>query len=153
MWLSSFAALLGLSLFLSACGGGYGGTNNNSPPPTGPDEISNGATLATATSHWISAPCKVQVELTGDSGVWSIVVDNSGTTSSGPETWAVGPDPNSLTIGPGSGFGGFFWVSALGNITGSTSSKMFTANVTVETQSTPQGLGSCTFTLTQGNLP
>jgi hypothetical protein len=141
-----------LSLFLSACGGSYGGSNPI-PPTTGPDAILNGATLATATSHWVSAPCNVQVELTSDYGFWSIVIDNSGTKSSGSFTWAVGPDPNSVTVGPGSGLGGFFWVSALKNITGSTSSQMFTANVTVETQSTPQSLGSCTFTLMQGNLP
>ena len=151
MRLLSFAGLLGLGLFLSACGGGYGG--GNTPPATGPNAILNGATLATATSHWVSSQCNVKVELNSDYSFWSIVTDTSGTTSSGSETWAVGPDPNSVTVGPGSGLGGFFWVSALKNITGSTSSQMFTASVTVETSSTPQSLGSCTFTLVQGNLP
>jgi len=151
MRLLSFAGLLGLGLFLSACGGGYGG--GNTPPATGPTAILNGATLATAATHWVSAQCNVQVELTTDYGFWSIVVDSSGTKSSGSETWAVGPDPNSVTVGPGSGQAGFFWVSALKNITGSTASQIFTASVTVETQSTPQSLGSCSFALVQGNLP
>jgi hypothetical protein len=122
MRLLRFAGLLGLGLFLSACGGGYGGSNPT--PPTGPSAILNGATLATATSHWVSAQCNVQVELTSDYGFWSIVVDTSGTKSSGSQTWAVGPDPNSVTVGPGSGLGRFFWVSALRNITG-----YFLANV------------------------
>jgi hypothetical protein len=94
-----FIALLAVGLFLSACGGGYGGSNPTSP--TGPNAVLNGGTLATATSHWVSSQCKVQVELTTDYGFWSIVVDTSGTTSSGSETWAVGPDPNSVTVGRG----------------------------------------------------
>jgi hypothetical protein len=152
MRLLRFAGLLVLGSFLSACGGGYGG--NNPAPPTGPNAILNGTNHTTATSHWVSSQCKVQVELTTDYGFWSIVVDTSGTTSSGSETWAVGPDPNSITVGPGSGVGGFFWVSALTNITGSTSSQMFTAGVTVDDSSnTHQNLGNCTFALQQGNLP
>jgi len=141
-----------LALGLSGCGG-YGGNNNTPPPATGPNAITNGDTLAVATSHWVSAQCNVQVELTSDYGFYSIVVDNSGTKSSGSFTWAIGPDATSVTVGPGSGLGGFFWVSALKDITGSTASQMFSASVTVETQSTPQSLGSCTFTLMQGNLP
>ena len=142
-------AVFAVGLFLSACGGGYGGSNPTSP--TGPNAVLNGSTLATATSHWASSQCKVQVELTGDYGFWSIVVDSSGTTSSGSETWAVGPDANSVTVGPGSGF---FWVSALTNITGSTSSQTFNAGVTVDDSSnTHQNLGTCSFALQQGKLP
>jgi hypothetical protein len=152
MLLLRSAALFALGLFLSACGGGYGGSNPISP--TGPNAVLNGGNLATATSHWVSSPCHVQVELTSDYGFWSIVVDTSGTTSSGSETWAVGPDPNSVTVGPGSGLGGFFWVSALTNITGSTSSQIFTASVTIDdSSSTHQSLGNCTFALQKGNLP
>jgi hypothetical protein len=152
MRLLHFAVLLAVGLFLSACGGGYGGSNPTSP--TGPNAVLNGSTLATATSHWVSSACKVQVELTSDYGFWSIVVDTSGTTSSGSETWAVGPDPNSVTVGPGSGVAGFFWVSALTNITGSTSSQTFKAGVTVDDSSnTHQNLGTCTFALQQGKLP
>lgn len=151
-YLSRSAGLLGLGLFLSACGGSPGGSN---PLPTaaGPNAILNGATLATATSHWVSAKCGVQVELSSDNGFYSIVLDNSGKASSGPEKWAIGPDSDSVTVGPGTGLGGFYWVSALKNITGSTSSQTFTANVTVETGSTNQSLGSCTFASAQHNLP
>ncbi len=150
------AGLLGLGLFLFACGGGgsgkIGSSGGNQSPPAGPNAILNGAALASATSHWTSAKCGVQVELTSDNGFYSVVVDSSGKTSSGTEKWAVGPDPNSVTVGPGNGLGGFFWVSALKTITGSTTSQTFSANVSVETGSTIQSLGVCTFVLVQAKL-
>lgn len=127
-------------------------TGNNPPPQTGPNAILNGASLAAATTHWVSARCNVQVELTSDKGFWSIVLDSSGKTSSGNETWTPGPDPTSVMVGPGTGLGGFFWVSGLGNITGSTSSQTFTANVSVKSVSTSQGLGNCSFALAQKGL-
>src|ERR1035437_6143663 len=121
------AGLLGLGLFLSACGGGgnvgIGSGTGGDTLQTGPNAILNGATLATGTSHWASTQCHVQVQLTSDHGFWSIVVDNTGKTSSGNFLWAVGPNPNSVTVKGGSGLGGFLWVAALGNITGSTSSQ------------------------------
>lgn len=144
-----------LGMLLSSCGGSSGSSNtggNNSSAQAGPSAVLNGASLASATTHWVSAQCHVQAELTSDSGFWSVVVDTSGTTSSGSETWTIGPDKNSITVGPGSGLKGFFWISALGEISGSTSSKVFTANVVVETSSNVQNLGSCTFTLAQGAL-
>jgi len=146
---SPSAGLLGLGLFLSACGGG-----GTAPPlQQGPDAVLNGSTLAAAASHWVSTQCNVQVELTSDFGFWSVVTNSAGTTTSGSETWAAVPDSNSLTAGPGfGGETGAFWVSGLGNITGSTSSQTFTATVTVETGSTHQNLGSCTFALTQHTL-
>jgi hypothetical protein len=68
--------------------------------------------------------------------------------------WAVGQNANSVTVGPGSAQSGFFWVSALTNISGPNSSQTFTAGVTVEdSTSTTQNLGTCTFTLQQGSLP
>jgi len=146
------AALIALGTFLTSCGA-YNAGNPNPNPATGPDAVINGANLATATTHWVSSDCNVQVELTSDSGFWSIVVDTSGTKSSGSETWAVGPDTDSITIGPGSGLVGFFWVSALTKITGSTTSKAFTADAYVTTQSTQQNLGICNFTLANGTLP
>ena len=151
---SSVAALLALTLFLSGCGGSSSGSMGSNPPPTqtGPNAILNGVSLAAATSHWVSARCNVQVELTSDKAFWSIVLDNSGKTSSGNETWTVGPDSTSVMVGPGTGLGGFFWVSALGNITGSISSQTFTANVSVKTVSASQSLGVCTFTLAQKGL-
>jgi hypothetical protein len=150
--LLSPVALLWLGLVLSACGGGSGG-KNMVVPQTGPDAILNGAALATATSHWVSTNCSVQAELTSNSGFYSVVVDSAGTTSSGPETWAVGPNANSVTVGPGlGGLVGFFWISALDNITGSTTSQAFTATVVVQTGSTSQTLGNCSFVLKQGGL-
>lgn len=148
--------LLGFGLFLFACGGGGKGTigsaSGSQPPQTGPNAILNGAALSSATSHWSSARCGVQVELTSDYGFYSVVVDSSGKTSSSPEKWAVGPDPNSVMVGPGDTLGGFFWVSALKTITGSTTAQTFSANVSVETGSTSQSLGICTFVLVQGKL-
>lgn len=146
-------ALLGLGIFLFACGGGGHGTIGSQSPQAGPNAILNGATLASATSHWTAAKCGVQVELTSDFGFYSVVVNSSGTTSSGPEKWALGPDSSSVTVGPGDGgLGGFFWVSALKTITGSSTAQTFSANVSVETGSTVQSLGSCTFVLVQGKL-
>jgi hypothetical protein len=149
--------LLGLGLFLFACGGGGSGkigsgTGSNQSPQTGPNAILNGVALASATSHWTSAKCNVQVELTSDYGFYSVVVNSSGTRSSSPEKWAVGPDPNSVMVGPGDTLVGFFWVSALKTITGSTTAQTFSANVSVETGDTAQSLGSCTFVLVQGKL-
>ena len=122
------------------------------PPQSGPDAILNGASIATATSHWVSTHCGVQAELTSDYGFYSVVVDSAGTTSFSTETWAVGSNANSITVGPGNGLVGFFWISALGNITGSTSSQAFTASVTVQTGDTQQGLGNCTFALAAKGL-
>ena len=149
--LLSFAMLLGLGLFLSVCGGGSG--SSTPLPTTGPDAILNGATLSAATNHWVSTQCRSQVELNGDHTFFSIYVDKSGRMSSGSEKWSVGNDSNSVTVGPGDGgLGGFYWVSSLREISGSTSSKTFTADVSVETGSTNQTLGSCTFSLMQNGL-
>jgi len=146
-YLPCSAGLLGLSLCLSACGGG-GLTVTKS----GAEAVLNGATLATATSHWVASTCRVQAELTADNGFLSVVTSPSGTTTQASETWAVGSNPDSVTVGPGIGLEGAYWITALGSISGSTTQESFTANVTVETSSTPQSLGSCTFTLTQKGL-
>jgi ribose 5-phosphate isomerase len=57
-----------------------------------------------------------------------------------------------VMVGPGTGLSGFFWVSALQNITGSTTAQTFTATTSVRTSSTSQTLGICTFTLAQKGL-
>ena len=145
---SHSAMLLALSLSLSACGGG-----GMTVTKAGADAVLNGATLATATSHWVASSCKVQAELTSDHGFLSVVTDTAGGTTVGSETWAVGSNSNNVTVGPGfGGESGIFWITALSGISGSTSSATFTANVTVQTGSTPQSLGTCTFTLTQKGL-
>jgi hypothetical protein len=142
------AALLGLAL-LSSCGGGSDQTN--AAPTAGPEAILNGATLAGATSHWVSSGCAVQVELTSDYGFYSMVTSTSGTTTAASETWAVGPDSDSVTVGPAPSLKGAFSVSNLGEITRLTSTT-FSATVTVVSVATHQSLGSCTFTLAQQNL-
>jgi hypothetical protein len=112
----------------------------------------NGGTHTSATGHWEATNCAVKVELTSDHGAWTAVTDRKGTTSSGTETWSLGANQNSVLIGPGNGLVGFYWVSALADISGSTASKAFTATVTVRTGSTSQGLGSCNFALAQHPL-
>ena len=106
-----FAGLLGLGLFLSACGGGgnggIGSGTIGNTQQTGPNAILNGATGATSTSHWASTQCRVQVQLTGDHGFWTIVLDNTGRTSSGNFSWSVGPNPNSVTVNGRSDLAGF----------------------------------------------
>lgn len=143
------AGLVALASFLLACGGN---TNSHPIPLVGPKAILNGTSLSTATSHWVAKPCGVQIELTSDQGFWSVVTDSAGTTSSASTTWVAGADGDSLTVGFSSGLKGFYWVAELTGITGSTPSQQFTANVIVESQSTPQTLGSCTFVLIQGGL-
>lgn len=145
------AALLTSGLLLAACGS-YNG-NSTTTGSSGPTAILNGATLATANTHWVSQACNVQVELTADGGFWSIVADISGTTTSMNNTWTIGSTPNNITIGPGSGEASFTWVSSLTNISGSTSSKSFSAGVTTLSGSDIQSnLGSCEFTLSNGGL-
>ena len=146
---SRFAGLLGLCLFLSACGGG----GSTTVTPVGAKAVLNGPTLATATSHWVASDCKVQAELTSDYGFLSVVTDTAGGTTTASLTWAAGSSSTSVTVGPSiGGQSGVFWITALSGINGSIASQTFTANVTVETGSTPQSLGSCTFTLTQKGL-
>jgi len=124
-----------------------------SPTPTsGPEAVLNGSTIATATSHWVSTQCRVQVELTSDYGFFSVVVNSAGTTSSGSFIWTPGSQPNSVSVNGSSGLKGFSWVSELLNISGSTSSNAFTADAVVESNATPQSLGTCTFALAQGTL-
>ncbi|MGO9339296.1 MAG: hypothetical protein ACLPY1_17510 [Terracidiphilus sp.] len=128
-------------------------TSITPPVSKGPNGVLNGTTLAASTTYWNSTNCSVEAELSADHGFWSVVVDSAGTMSTGGEEWAVGPDANSVTVGPGNGgLQGFFWITALGEITGSVASKTFTATVTVKTGDTPQVLGTCTFDLKQGNL-
>jgi hypothetical protein len=147
-----FALVLALSLLLTSCASTS--QNPNQPVPSSPTDILNGSSFATADSHWVAQACNVKVELTADGDAWTVVVDTSGTTSSGPEKWTAGPSPGSIEIGPGTGLVNFFWVSALTNIRGSTSSKTFSANVTVEQGTgTTQSLGECSFVLQSGNLP
>ena len=141
------ALLLGLSLSLSACGGG-----NMTQPQVGPQAILNGNSLKTATSHWSSTKCRSQIELTSDFGFWSVVVNNAGDTYQGVGLWTASVDGDGLTDNLGGGLSGYSWVSALKSIQGSTASQSFTATVITEVNDTPQNLGTCTFTLVSKGL-
>jgi len=145
-------AVMAASSFLMASCGGSSQSMTTTPPSS--QGILNGQTHATATSHWAATSCGVQVELTADGNAWTVVIDTSGTTSSGSETWTVGASSSSITLGPGSGLGGFFWVSALTSIKGTTASEAFSADVTVGEggTGTHQDLGTCSFTLQTGPL-
>jgi hypothetical protein len=145
-WLRS-ATLLGLGGLLSACGGG-----SMPPQPTGVNAILNGSTLAKATSHWVSKSCAIQAELTSDHGFLSVVTNTSGDTTTASLTWTPSVSQNSVTVSSLGGEGGTFWITSMSGIGGSVASQQFTAAVTVETQDTPQNLGNCTFSLTQGGL-
>ena len=153
-WLYPLA--VAFASFLCACGGGgiaSPGTIGGNKPQTGPNGILNGASLSVATTHWVSAACHVQVELTTDKNAYTVVIDKSGTTSAGTGTWAISTDPASVGINSaGAGTGGFCWVSSLQGITGSVASNSFAARVSVSTGGTSQTLGTCSFVLTQGNL-
>ena len=150
------AEMLAVGSLLSACGGGGNGSTGSiggNKAQTGPYGILNGTSLTSATSHWVSTTCHVQVELTSDKGAYTIVVDRTGRTSAGTATWTIVSDPTSVgIISGGGGLGGFYWVSGLTQITGSVASQSFTAGVSVTTNSTSQSLGTCTFALTPGNL-
>src|SRR5258708_2425147 len=98
------AVMVASSFLMVSCGG-----SQSTPTPPSSQGILNGQTHATATSHWVAASCGVRVELTADGNAWTVVIDTSGTTSSGSETWTTGASAASINIGPGSGQGGFFW--------------------------------------------
>jgi hypothetical protein len=156
-----FAAILVLSALMVSCNGNNNTTvsgTNSGPDNPGSDNggntlaILNGETLASATTHWVSQACNVQVELTSDGGAWSIVVDPSGARSSVAHNWVAGPYPDSAKIGPGSTVAGISWISSLTNITGSTSAKSLSADVTVQNTTSSRGLGNCSFTLQPGGL-
>jgi len=146
------AVIMASSFLMVSCGSGSQSAN---PAPPSSQGILNGETHATANSHWVAAsPCGVKVELTADGNAFTVVIDTSGTTSSGTETWTIGSTSSSIRIGPGSGVQGFFWVSALNNIQGTTVSGAFSADVTVGDNgfNTFQDLGTCSFTLQTGPL-
>lgn len=144
------AVLAGLALVLVLSAHRENSVQNLQPSLAGPALISNGPTLASAGSRWVSTECRVQVELTSDHGFWSIV-DDGGSRSSVTGEWAPGHDSKTIIAHPGSD-PGRLWVSVIRKIDGSTSARTFTAHITVETQSTTKELGSCTFALMQHGL-
>lgn len=144
-------ALLGVVGALVSCGGVSGA---NSPGNTiGPTAILNGPTVPTANSSWVASDCGVKVELTRDGGFVFAVTDTSGTTSGAQTTWSASGS-SGASIVPVSGPDGLAWVSTLANISGSTSSRSFSAGVTVVVIGfDTQYLGTCSFSLQPTTLP
>jgi len=143
------AAVAAIALSVS-CGGSGGAQTNNT---VGPTAVLNGSTIVSSKNYWAAPNCGVKVELASDGGFRFGVTDTSSTTSSGGATWtASGTD--GAVINFGTGLGGFVWVSSLIHISGSTSSKAFSADVTVtDSSATSQNLGTCSFTLQTGSIP
>ena len=146
----SFVTLLVCVSQVVSCGGGGGG--RASQITVGPNAILNGGSASTANSHW-SSNCFVQVELAANGDFRFAVTDTSGTTFSGGGTWtASGTDSATMNSGA-PGLQGFFVVTSLTQISGSTSSGHFTAGVIVANTNGQQNLGTCSFTLQNGVIP
>ena len=135
------AVVLGLGSLMLACGNANGTRNS-----VGPTAILNGSALSSASSHWMSQNCAVQVELTSDGAFISAVTDQSGTTTNSEGTWAPSGSSGATATGQS------VWVDSLTNIAGSTSAKSFSAGVSVD-EGFQQSLGTCSFTLQSGVIP
>jgi hypothetical protein len=146
----SAAALVALAVVLIASAYRRAGEEPLSAAPAVPTAISNGSTLASADSRWVSTDCRVQVELTADHGFWS-VVDDAGKRFSGRGRWAANDDPHTVIARPGSDVEALS-VSAITKIDGSTSAQTFTAHVTLNGPSATKELGSCAFALVRHGL-
>src|SRR5215813_2646725 len=86
-----FVFLWSLGLMAVSCGGSDHGTRSDH----GPDAVVNASSLESATSHWSSAECGIELELGANGEIWSIVMDTSGGTSSGGGHWTA-DDSNGL---------------------------------------------------------
>jgi hypothetical protein len=146
----SLAAASLLCLAITGCGSG--GNSNSTPAVTaGPQAILNGNSLTTATSYWVGSNCALKVEVAADGGLWSYVADSSGSKTTAGETWTASGTNGLVTSGA---LGAPFVISKLTNISGSTSSGKFTAGATVvDSSSTEQVLGTCSFSLQNGKMP
>lgn len=141
-------------LLLLACDLGCGGGSvTTTMSQNGPAAIINGTSIATANSSWVASDCNLSVELTSDSGFAWVVGTISGSHSTGQATW-LPSGTDGAVINFSTGLGGFVWPTSLAHIAGSTSSKQFMADVTVnDSTNTPQDLGTCSFGLQSGPLP
>jgi hypothetical protein len=111
--------------------------------------VLNGASLASATSHWVAKQCGLEAELTNDAEFYSVVTDTAGITYSTDGQLAIGPNTNSVTVNSQYGIS----IVSLGNISGSTTSGAFTAIVKVSVNQNVQTLGTCGFVLVQKGIP
>jgi hypothetical protein len=144
-----FVALLATIGLLSGCGGGQETINHPcTGPNTGPAAILNGSTLAAADSSWTSPTCSsAKLELTADDGLkYSIAAQ--GVLATAQTSWsAFGSDGLQVSCGT------VLCIDSLSNISGSTCSQAFTAQVTVVSNGTNQSLGKCSFSLVNKPLP
>lgn len=146
-------SLLLLGCVLS-CGGGTMTQNENQTQNTiGPTAILNGPNLLGVGSSWVSSACGVDVELTSDNAFGFIIGTTSGSKFAGTGTWMpVSTTGASFTTTSGV-LQGFALLDSLGNISGSTSSKKFTADTIVDNSlGELQDLGTCSFSLQVGPL-
>lgn len=130
-----------------------GSDNSNSPTSTNPlHAISNGATLATATSYWGCEDCVpgflLHMTFTDDGAFQTIVTGNGpgSTTCTGKVSQQ---NLNSFALG-GSCSDANGSVKEITGITGSTSSGAFTAAATDVSMNGGAGYAGCAFTLVQG---
>jgi hypothetical protein len=156
---SRFTFLTLLTLALVACGNNTGNKGNNTSSNVGPQAITNGQTLDTATTHWTAQsgqPCSgygLEIELTvGDSGFKSIIYDTNMTPHEQTGNWIPSANGASATmsysLSPGS-----WTVISLINIAGSTSSAGFVSGVNWNGYSGPtQAANTCVFNLASGGL-
>lgn len=139
------ALALGAS-FMLGCGGG-----TMQPPQNtvGPTAVLNGSTFPAVNTHWESATCGVQIELSGDGNFRSLVGDISGDKFGSDGTWMASGTSSAVMSGTG-----IAWISALTNIKGSTASGKFNSGVSVEDRLGDQhSAPSCDFILFGGLVP
>ncbi len=139
--------ILYLSAVITGCGVG---TSSDSGPTSGPSAITNGSSLTTSTTYWDSQSCTVKVQLTTD-GTFVSVMTDSGRTFTAQGLWTA--NGNDLQTDLDSAPSGFFLVTSMSNIAGSTKSRSFSAGVTTKDDTgTSRTIPSCSFTLQQGTL-
>lgn len=160
--------LITIGALLTACG--FSNQNNGSggggSSDVGPQAITNGQTLGTATTHWVAqSGCTVggaynpEVELTvGDSGFKTQLTycgqlftctGNWIPTSNGATAMMSNPQctgASSCTSSPD------IYISSLPNIAGSTSSGGFASGVDASVEGTGSSNNMCVWNLEQGSL-
>jgi len=146
----AISSILLTFFFLMPSCGGSSSTDSTASSTTGPVNIELGSSLASATQKWVSTGCNVQVMLTSDGGFRSAVT-SSGVTFNSNGTWAASTANTTGLLVTGNTAN--FWVSTLNNISGTTASSSFTADVFVTDISVQLTLNTCTFTLQTGTIP
>lgn len=146
-------AVICLCLLLIGCGGGSGSKSVGTNPALA---ISNGATLATATSYWACESCVpgylLHLTFASDGSFRTIVTANGPGSATCTGTVAYPPNQpvgTELILG-GSCSGGDDYIETIGGILGSTRSGGFTATSTTVSMNQDSTYSGCSFTLVQG---